>query len=274
MHALLNVAVMAARQGGNSLLRSLKNLDKLKVEQKGRNDFVSDADRNAERAVIDTILKHYPDHEILAEESGAQGESEFQWIIDPLDGTTNFLHGLPVFCVSVALSVKGRVEHGVVYDPLRDEIFSASRGDGAQLNGRRIRVSGAARLDRALLGTGFPYRDSNKALRPYLNMFRRAIESSAGVRRPGSAALDLAYVASGRYDAFWETGLAKWDIAAGGLIVREAGGIISALDGGEDYLETGHVLCGTPKIYAALANLFAGDIKDMFANREPATSSE
>ena len=270
MHALLNVAVMAARQGGNSLLRSLKNLDKLKVEQKGRNDFVSDADRNAERAVIDTIQKHYPDHEILAEESGAQGNSDHQWIIDPLDGTTNFLHGLPVFCVSVALAVKGRVEHGAIYDPTRDELFTASRGSGAQLNGRRIRVSGATRLERALLGTGFPYRQSNEALGPYINMFRRAIESTAGVRRPGSAALDLVYVAAGRYDAFWETGLAKWDIAAGSLIAREAGGIVSGLDGSENFLESGHVLCGSPKIYAALAALFAPDIKDMFAASQPA----
>jgi myo-inositol-1(or 4)-monophosphatase len=266
MHALLNVAVMAARHGGNSLLRSLKNLDKLKVEQKGRNDFVSDADRSAERAVINTILKHYPDHEILAEESGSQGESDHVWIIDPLDGTTNFLHGFPVFCVSVALAIRGRVEHAAIYDPLRDELFTASRGAGAQLNGRRIRVSGETKLERSLVGTGFPYRESNEALAPYLNMFRRAIESTSGIRRPGSAALDLAYVAAGRYDAFWETGLAAWDLAAASLMVREAGGIISGLDGSENYLETGHVLAGTPKIYSALARLFAGDIRQMFSS--------
>ena len=265
MHALLNVAVMAARKGGGSLLRSLKKLDHIKVEQKGRNDFVSEADRNAEAAVIETILKHYPEHQILAEESGSSGESDHVWVIDPLDGTTNFLHGFPVFCVSVAVVVKGRAEHGAIYDPLRDELFTASRGGGAQLNGRKIRVSGATRLEHALLGTGFPYRDSNKALKPYLQMFTRALESSAGVRRPGSAALDLAYVAAGRYDAFWETGLAKWDIAAGSLIIREAGGIVSGLDGGEDYLETGHILAGTPKIYSAVARLFAGDIREMFA---------
>lgn len=270
MHAFLNVAVMAARRGGNSLLRSLKDLDRLKVEQKGRNDFVSEADRNAERAVIDTILKHYPDHEILAEESGSQGKSDHQWVIDPLDGTTNFLHGMPVFCVSIALLINGKQEHAVVYDPLREELFTASRGSGAQLNGRRIRVSGQTRLDRALIGTGFPYRDANEALGPYLNMFRAAMESSAGVRRPGSAALDLAYVAAGRYDGFWETGLSIWDIAGGGLLIREAGGIISALDGAENYLETGHVLTGTPKIYSALAKLFAADIKAMF--REKATA--
>ena len=264
MHALLNVAVMAARRGGGSLLRSLKKLDQIKVEQKGRNDFVSEADRNAERAVIDTILKHYPEHAILAEESGAQGDSDHVWVIDPLDGTTNFLHGFPVFCVSVALMVKGRTEHGAIYDPMRDELFTASRGAGAQLNGRRIRVSGRTRLELALLGTGFPYRESNKELGPYLKMFRRAIENSAGIRRPGSAALDLAYVAAGRYDAFWETGLASWDIAAGSLLVREAGGIVSGLDGSENYLETGHILAGTPKIYSAVAKLFAPDIREMF----------
>jgi myo-inositol-1(or 4)-monophosphatase len=266
MHALLNVAVMAARRGGGSLLRSLKKLDQIKVEQKGRNDFVSEADRNAERAVIDTILKHYPDHAILAEESGAYGESDHVWVIDPLDGTTNFLHGFPVFCVSIALVIKGRTEHAAIYDPLRDELFTATRGAGAQLNDRRMRVSGQTRLERALLGTGFPYRDSNKELGPYMKMFRRAIEGCAGVRRPGSAALDLAYVAAGRYDAFWETGLAKWDIAAGSLLVREAGGIVSGLDGSEDYLESGHVLAGTPRIYSAVARLFAPDIREMFSD--------
>lgn len=265
MHALLNVAVMAAHRGGDSLIRSLNRLDRLTVEQKGRNDFVSEADRKAERAVIETIHKHYPEHAILAEESGSHGESDHLWVIDPLDGTTNFLHGFPVFCVSVALLIDGRQEHAAIYDPLRQELFTASRGQGAQLDGRRIRVSGETRLDRALLGTGFPYRDSNKSLGPYMKMFSRAIENTSGVRRPGSAALDLAYVAAGRIDAFWETGLAQWDIAGGTLMIREAGGIVSGLDGSENYLETGHVLAGTPKIYSALAKLFAPDIKEMFA---------
>ena len=265
MNALLNVAVMAAHRGGDTLIRSLKKLDRIKVEQKGRNDFVSEADRAAERAIIDTILKHYPEHAILAEESGNHGESDHVWVIDPLDGTTNFLHGFPVFSVSIALLVNGRQEHAVVYDPLRQELFTASRGQGAQLDGRRIRVSGETRLDRALLGTGFPYRDSNKPLGPYMKMFSRAIENTAGVRRPGSAALDLAYVAAGRIDAFWETGLSKWDIAGGTLLIREAGGIVSGLDGGENYLDGGHVLTGTPKIYGAVAKLFAPHIKEMFA---------
>ena len=170
-----------------------------------------------------------------------------------------------MFCVSIGVLVNGRQEHAAIYDPLRQELFTASRGQGAQLDGRRIRVSGETRLDNALLTTGFPYRDSNAALTPYLHMFRHAIENSAGVRRPGSAALDLAYVAAGRADAFWETGLSQWDLAGGTLLIREAGGIVSGLDGSENYLESGHVLTGTPKIYAALAKLFANDVKAMFA---------
>ena len=263
MHALLNVAIAAARRGGDTLIRSIPKLDKLKVEQKGRNDFVSEADHNAERAVISTIHKHYPDHAILAEESGAQGESEYTWIIDPLDGTTNFLHGFPVFAVSVAVQHKDRIEHGVVYDPLRQELFTASRGQGAQLDGRKIRVSGRRSLERALLGTGFPFRDSNLAIAPYMKMLEKAICDTAGVRRCGAAALDLCYVAAGRLDAFWETGLMAWDLAAGSLIIREAGGLISGLDGSEDYLDSGHVLTGSPKVYTAVARLFDPEIRSI-----------
>ena len=265
MEAMLNVAVMAARRGGDSLFRNLNKLDKLKVEKKGRNDFVSEADRNAEKAVISAIQKHYPEHAILAEESGQQGDSEYLWVIDPLDGTTNYLHGFPVFCVSVGVMHKGRLEHGAVYDPMRQELFTASRGQGAQLDGRKIRVSGTTSLERALLGTGFPYRDSNMVLEPYLNMLVGAIRTTEGIRRAGAAALDLCYVAAGRLDAFWETGLSIWDLAAGALIIREAGGLISGLDGSEDYLHTGHVLAGTPRIYTALARQFGPDIEKMFA---------
>lgn len=267
MHAMLNVAIMAARRGGDTLIRNLNKLDKLRIEQKGRNDFVSEADHAAERAVIDAIHKHYPDHAILAEESGTTGESDYVWIIDPLDGTTNYLHGFPVFCVSVALAHKGRIEHGAVYDPLRQELFTASRGQGAQLDSRKIRVSGLADLSKALIGTGFPYRDSNEEMAPYVRMLVNAMNRTSGIRRPGAAALDLCYVAAGRLDAFWETGLMPWDMAAGTLIIREAGGICSGLDGSEGYLESGHILCGTPKIYSALARLFAPDVKAMFANR-------
>ena len=265
MHALLNVAVMAARSAGDQLIRKLNNLDKLKVEKKGHNDFVSDADRAAEKAVINTVQRHYPDHAFLAEESGVTGESDTVWIIDPLDGTTNYLHGFPIFCVSIAVQVKGKVEHAVVYDPLRQELFTASRGDGAQLDGRKIRVSGRDSLDKSLIGTGFPFRQAESELEPYLAMLGKIITHTSGVRRPGAAALDLCYVAAGRLDAFFETGLAPWDLAAGGLIIREAGGIVSGLDGSENYLKTGHILCGTPKIYAALAKLCAKEIRTLLA---------
>lgn len=266
MHALLNVAIMAARRGGDTLLRNLNRLEKIQVEQKGRNDFVSEADRAAERAVLSAIEKHYPEHAVLAEESGQRGESDYVWVIDPLDGTTNYLHGFPVFCVSIAVLHKGEPEHAVVYDPLRQELFTASKGQGAQLDGRRIRVSKTRSLERSLLGTGFPYRDSNLDFDAYLAMFKKALQSTAGVRRPGSAALDLAYVAAGRIDGFWETGLKCWDIAAGALLIREAGGIITGLDGSAGYLESGHVLAASPKVYGALARLFDEDIRAMFAD--------
>jgi len=261
MHALLNVAVMAARRAGSALIKKMVNLEKLKVEQKGHNDFVSEADLAAEKAIINCILKHYPDHAILAEESGVQGESDTVWIIDPLDGTTNYLHGFPVFAVSIGVQVSGRMEHAVVYDPLRQELFTATRGQGAHLEGRRIRASGQKLLERSLIGTGFPFRQADADLQPYLDMLGKVVRSSAGVRRPGAAALDLAYVAAGRLDGFWETGLAPWDLAAGSLLIREAGGIVSGLDGSEDFLDSGHILTGTPKIYAALAKLCATEIK-------------
>jgi len=243
----------------------MASLQKLKIEQKGHNDYVSDADHAAEKTIIDCILKHYPDHAILAEESGEQGESDHVWIIDPLDGTTNYLHGFPVFAVSIGVQIKGRMEHGVVYDPIRQELFTASRGDGAQLDGRRIRISGQKQLNRALIGTGFPFRQIDIEISPYLKMLAKVIQNTSGVRRPGAAALDLAYVAAGRLDAFWETGLGSWDLAAGSLIIREAGGIISGLDGSENFLETGHVLTGTPKIYKDLAKLCSSDIKALMS---------
>jgi myo-inositol-1(or 4)-monophosphatase len=265
MHPLLNVAVMAARRAGSVLIKKMVNLGKLKVEQKGHNDFVSDADRAAEKAVIDCIHKHYPDHAILAEESGASGKSDTVWIIDPLDGTTNYLHGFPVFAVSIGVQVNGRMEHGVVYDPLRQELFTASRGVGAQVDGHKLRVSGQMELSRALLGTGFPFRDAGLDITPYMNMLSKTIVHTSGVRRAGAAALDLCYVAAGRLDAYFETGLAPWDLAAGSLIVREAGGIVSGLDGSENFLETGHVLCGSPRIYREFAKLCAPEIKALLS---------
>jgi myo-inositol-1(or 4)-monophosphatase len=257
---------MAARRAGAVLGRNFNKRDKLTVEKKGRNDFVSSADLAAERAVIDVIHKHYPEHAILAEESGKLGDSDHVWIIDPLDGTTNYLHGFPVFAVSIGLQIKGRIEHAVVYDPMREELFTASKGEGAQLDGHKIRVSGNKDLDRALIGTGFPYRQSDTELAPYLSMLGKVVKNTSGVRRPGAAALDLCYVACGRFDGFWETGLKPWDLAAGTLIIREAGGLISSLDGGENHMETGHVLAGTPRIYQGLAKLCAKDIKAVLAH--------
>jgi myo-inositol-1(or 4)-monophosphatase len=254
---------MAARNAGSVLIKKMVNLDKLKVEQKGHNDFVSDADRAAEKAVISCIHKHYPDHAILAEESGASGKSDFVWIIDPLDGTTNYLHGFPVFAVSIGVQEKGRMEHAVVYDPLRQELFTASRGHGAQLDGRKIRVSGQMELARSLIGTGFPFRQAGMDVSPYMSMLTKTILNTTGVRRVGAAALDLCYVAAGRLDAYFETGLAPWDLAAGSLIVQEAGGIISGLDGSEKFLDTGHVLCGTPRIYRDFVKLCAPEIRSL-----------
>jgi myo-inositol-1(or 4)-monophosphatase len=257
MHGMVNIAIRAARRAGELMVRQMNQLESLKVVDKGRNDFVSQVDQAAEAAIIEIIRDHYPDHAILAEESGAQGDHEYQWIVDPLDGTTNYLHGFPQFCVSIGVARKGELEHGVVYDPLRQEIFSASRGQGAQLDGRRIRVSKRTTLQGSLIATGFPYRANVQHIDRYLEMLRAAMLETAGVRRPGSAALDLCYVAAGRVDAFFELGLSKWDIAAGALIIREAGGRISNFHGGDGYLESGNVIAGSPKVYAALSKLLA-----------------
>lgn len=266
MHALLNVAVIAARRAGDSLIRNLNKLDRIrsKATLKGKNDFVSEADIVAERIIIETIKKHYPEHAIHAEETGKEGESDYTWVIDPLDGTTNFLHGFPIFCVSIALMHKDNIEHAVVYDPIRHELYTASDGQGAHLDGRRIRVSGEEDISRALIGTGFPYRESNKNPESYTNMLNTVIKQTSGVRRPGAAALDLCFVAAGRLDGFWETGLSIWDIAGGALIIQEAGGIISDLNGSNNFLETGDVLCGSPKIHQKLTELFADDIQTMY----------
>ena len=254
---------MAARRAGAVLGRNFNKREKLVVESKSHNDFVSSADFAAEKAIIEVIHKYYPDHAIHAEESGIQGNSDHVWIIDPLDGTTNYLHGFPIFAVSIGLQINGRLEHAVVYDPMREELFSASRGQGAQLDGHKIRVSGIKDLQGALVGTGIPYRDANEDMRPYLKMLSKVAKNTSGIRRPGAASLDLCYVASGRLDAFWETGLAPWDLAAGTLIIREAGGIVSGLDGTENHLDSGHVLAGTPRIYRGLAKLCSKEIKGL-----------
>lgn len=257
MHGMVNIAVRAARQAGSIMIRHLNQLETLEVVEKARNEFVSQVDRLAEEAIIEVIRDYHPDHSILAEESGESGDHEYQWIIDPLDGTTNYLHGFPVFCVSIAVAHEGQIEHGVVYDPLRQEVFTASRGQGAQLDGRRIRVSKRAQMGQSLIATGFPYRMNKQFIDDYLAMLKAVIEDSAGVRRPGSAALDLCYVAAGRVDGFWEIGLNIWDIAAGALMIREAGGRISDYRGTDKYLENGNVVAGNPKIYSALSKLLA-----------------
>lgn len=260
MQPLLNIAVRAARRAADVIVRSLNRLDSLQVSSKDRNDFVTDVDRQAEAEIIATIRKSYPDHAFLAEESGRSGTGQTEWIIDPLDGTTNFLHGFPTFSVSIACRHRGRLEHAVVYDPMRQEIFTASRGDGARLENRRIRVSKQRGLEGALVATGFPYRANLKHLDAYLAMLRAVMEHTAGIRRPGSAALDLAYVAAGRVDAFWEIGLAPWDTAAGTLLIQEAGGRISTLSGGE-YQQNGNVLAGSPRVYDALLELLAPNVQ-------------
>jgi myo-inositol-1(or 4)-monophosphatase len=255
---MLTIALRAARKAGELIARAADQVDLLKVDEKRSNDFVTEIDRNAEREIIYHLKKAYPDHAFLGEESGLSGNknSEYRWIIDPLDGTTNFIRGIPHFAVSIACEYRGQIEHAVVLDPIRREEFTASRGRGAQLNGRRIRVSERKSLDGALVGTGIPYKSRCEAHIPnYLKSLQAVIEQTAGARRCGSAALDLAYVAAGRYDAFWEMGLAQWDLAAGGLLVREAGGLVADFSGGNGYMESGHIVCGNPKCFKAVLQL-------------------
>ena len=251
MHPLLNIAIRAARNAGNVILRSLPHIEHLNIEEKGKNDYVSEVDRLAEQEIINTIKKAYPDHAILAEESGEQGDSDTVWIIDPLDGTANFLHGFPQYAVSIAVMVKGKIEHGVVYDPRRDELFSASRGQGAKLNDHRIRVTNRRQLDGALVATGFPFRFP--AIQDaYFKSFHAVFSKVSDIRRPGSASLDLAYVAAGRVDAYWELALSSWDVAAGMLLVEEAGGIVSDCEGNDTSLKTGNILVGNVHLHKEL----------------------
>jgi myo-inositol-1(or 4)-monophosphatase len=279
LHPMLNTAIKAARRAGSIINRASLDLERVKVSRKQHNDFVTEIDEAAEKAIIDVLLTAYPDHRILAEESGrsagAEGavkgdpvamdnDAEHLWIIDPLDGTTNFIHGFPQYCVSIGLLQKGVITQSVIYDPNRNDLFVATKGRGAFLNDRRLRVSKRHRMNEALLGTGFPFKNL-ETLDRYLAMFRLMTGQSAGIRRPGAAALDLAYVAAGRLDGFFEIGLMPWDIAAGSLLVTEAGGLIGDFQGDPDYLHTGDVLAGTPKIFGQLV----ATLGPMFPKRSP-----
>ena len=258
LHPLLNTAIRAARRAGSVISRASLDLESITVSTKRQNDFVTEVDRAAEQVIVEMITKAYPDHGILAEESGASGAkaADFVWVIDPLDGTTNFIHGFPQYAVSIGIQHRGVLQHGCIFDPNRNELFTASRGRGAFLNDRRIRVSGTAGLRDALIGTGFPYRDGQD-LERYTAMFADVTQNTTGMRRAGAAALDLAFVACGRLDGFWEMGLAPWDMAAGALMVMEAGGLVSDLASGEAYLGSGEIVCGTPKVFSPLLQLLS-----------------
>jgi myo-inositol-1(or 4)-monophosphatase len=253
MHPTLNIAVRAARRAGSIINRAALAGGSLEVKSKRKNDFVTEVDRAAEASIIETVRKAFPDHAILGEETGEiQGaKAEFRWIIDPLDGTTNFIHAFPQYCVSIGVEQRGALAHAVVYDPLRDELFTATKGRGAFLNDRRIRASKCQKLEDALLGTGFPYRELGR-LDLYMRQLRSMMEKSSGVRRAGAAALDLAYVACGRLDGFWELGRSPWDMAAGALLIQEAGGLVSDLQGDQGFLEQGDICAAAPKLFPAL----------------------
>lgn len=253
MHeALLNIAIQAARAAGDLIVRAMDRPDKMNIREKNPQDYVTDIDQQVERKIISLIQKGYPQHSFLGEESGQSGEEDSLWVIDPIDGTRNFIHGFPHFAVSIAYLYRNRLEHGVIYDPLRQELFTASRGKGAHLNERRIRVSAQKKLSHSLLGTGFPSHHSLEVQNRYLKMLQSIVPICGDVRRAGAATLDLAYVACGRLDGFWEMGLKLWDIAAGVLLIKEAGGIVCDSEGGETYLKTGNVVVANPTILRQL----------------------
>jgi len=255
MEPMINIALRAARKAGENIVRASDDLERFEIRAKGVNNFVSDVDIAAEKEIIYHLHKAYPDHAILGEETGLTGseDADYRWVIDPLDGTTNFVRGIPHYAVSIACLYKGKLEHAVIVDPVRREEFTASRGRGAQLNGRRIRVSKLPGLDGALLGTGIPFKDHcDDKLGPYSKTVELLAGQCAGIRRAGAASLDLAYVAAGRLDGFWEIGLAQWDIAAGALLVREAGGLVADIDASENFMQSGNIVCGNPKCFKAV----------------------
>ncbi len=253
MHPLLNIAIKAARRAGSIINRASLGGSAIEVRSKHANDFVTQVDRAAEEAIIEIVRRAHPEHAILAEESGdSPGDNaEYRWVIDPLDGTTNFIHGFPQYGVSIAVQHRGTTAHAVVYDPSKNELFTASKGRGAFVNDRRMRVSKCVKLKDALVGTGFPFKELAR-IDLYMRQLRTLMGGCAGVRRAGAAALDLAYVAAGRLDAFWEMGLSPWDMAAGALLIQEAGGLVGDLAGESNYLESGDIAAGTPKVFPQL----------------------
>jgi len=257
LHPMINVAVKAARAAGAIINRAALDVESVRVSQKQVNDFVTEVDQSSEQMIIETLLGAYPGHAIWAEESGHEHgarDSEFVWIIDPLDGTTNFIHGLPIYCVSIALAVRGKVEQAVIYDPSRNDLFTATKGRGSYMNNRRLRVAKRTRLQECLISTGFPYRVDDD-LPSYLQMLGDIMQRTAGIRRPGAAALDLAYVAAGFTDGFFEKGLQPWDVAAGSLLITEAGGLVGNLSGDADFLEQRECLAANPRIYGQMVSL-------------------
>jgi myo-inositol-1(or 4)-monophosphatase len=251
MHPMLTIAVRAARKAG-SIINRAALAGGLNVRSKRAKDYVTQVDQAAEEAIIDVVRKAYPEHGFLAEESGASAaDAEYVWIIDPIDGTTNFIHGFPQYCTSIGVRHRGALTHAVVYDPVANELFTASKGRGAFLNDRRIRVTPLTRLGEALVGTGFPFKELDR-LDLYMRQLQKMMQTCSGVRRAGAAALDLAYVACGRLDAFWELGLSPWDMAAGALLIQEAGGLVGDLKGDQTYMESGDIVAATPKVFASL----------------------
>lgn len=260
---MLNIAIRAARNAGDIILRASEHVDHIQVDNKEQHDFVTEIDRQAEQEIIKVIKAAYPEHAILAEESGQHEGNDYTWIIDPLDGTTNFLHGFPHYAVSIALKHKNRLEVGVVYLPLSNELFTANRGAGAMLNNRRIRVTQQASLAGSLIGTGFPFKaEQQRYLEAYLDMFKAVCMNTSGIRRTGSAAIDLAYLAMGRLDSFWEVDLKSWDMAAGVLLVKEAGGVVTDLSFNDSYLESGHIIAGNPKMHQLMYQLIEPYVTD------------
>ncbi|RRD56075.1 inositol monophosphatase [Comamonadaceae bacterium OH2545_COT-014] len=271
LHPMLNVAIKAARAAGAIINRAALDVEAVRVSQKQVNDFVTEIDHASENIIIDTLLSAYPQHGIHAEESGrthGNPQADHVWIIDPLDGTTNFIHGFPVYCVSIALSVRGRIEQAVVYDPTRNDLFTATRGRGAYMNDRRMRVSKRARLSDCLISTGFPFRKGDD-FKTYLQMMADVMKRTAGLRRPGAAALDLAYVAAGFTDGFFETGLKPWDVAAGSLLVTEAGGLVGNFTGEADHLTPRECLAANPRVYAQLVSLLRS-----YSRANPASAAQ